>query len=68
VPTAFDSFMSVIRGPDYREVLRAALGPDSVAHAEQQSLLCPRAGSAGCLRARHRAAVREVDIHPRCWM
>lgn len=37
VPTAFDSFMSVICGPDYREVLRDALGPDGVAHAEQQS-------------------------------
>jgi pimeloyl-ACP methyl ester carboxylesterase len=37
VPTAFDSFMSVICGPDYREVLRAALGPDGVARAEQES-------------------------------
>jgi pimeloyl-ACP methyl ester carboxylesterase len=37
VASGFDSFMSVICGPDYREVLRAELGSDGLARAEQES-------------------------------
>ncbi|HUE59750.1 MAG TPA: alpha/beta hydrolase, partial [Acidimicrobiales bacterium] len=37
VAAAFEQFMTVISGPDYRNVLRAALGPNSLARAEQDS-------------------------------
>jgi pimeloyl-ACP methyl ester carboxylesterase len=37
VATAFEQFMAVICGPDYQTVLRAALGPDSLARAEHDS-------------------------------
>jgi pimeloyl-ACP methyl ester carboxylesterase len=37
VAAAFELFMGVICGPDYRNVLRAALGPDGLARAEQDS-------------------------------
>ena len=37
VAAAFDTFMSVICGPDYRSVLHDALGPEGLAQAEQES-------------------------------
>jgi pimeloyl-ACP methyl ester carboxylesterase len=37
VAAAFEQFMGIICGSDYRNVLRAALGPDSLARAEQDS-------------------------------
>jgi pimeloyl-ACP methyl ester carboxylesterase len=37
VGTAFDTFMSIVCAPDYREVLEAALGPDGLRAAERDS-------------------------------
>ena len=37
VGTAFDTFMSIVCAPDYREVLEAALGPDGLRAAERES-------------------------------